>query len=223
MNPKLKSRLTFLCQLFVYSLFKFWHVWLIVVAIIVGALWLRSCREKRAAKEIIAPHVERTRSIEVTPEEVRHIKDIAEWEFLSIETEELAELSRPHALGDDRIVRVYTGTLRLGIDKGRVGDRWFEARGDTALLHLPRIALLDEDFIRETSAEPFYSRGTWDAAAREKLYAEAKQKMLRRCLTRQNLMMARKNCTAQFNKIFFALGFRYVIINYSDKNSISTH
>lgn len=216
MNNKLKSRITFLCQLFVYSVFKFWHVWLIVIAIIVGALWLRSCREERARGEIVAPHVERTRHIAVTPEEVRHIKDIAEWEFLSVQTEELAELSRPRTLGDDRIVRVYTGTLRLGIDKGRVDDRWFEARGDTAVLHLPRITLLDQDFIRETSAEPFYCRGTWDAAAREKLYAQAKQKMLRRCLTKQNLTMARKNCTAQFNKIFFALGFRYVIINYSD-------
>lgn len=214
MNPKVKSRLIFALQLFVYSLFKYWQVWLILVAIVVGAVWLRSCKEQREEGKIVVPHVEKAKTISVTPEEIRAIKDIAQWEFLSVQTEELAELSRERTLGDDRIVRVYNGTLRLGIDKNRLTDRWFEARGDTAVLTLPPIALLDQDFIRETSAEPFYARGEWDAAAKEQLYAQARQKMLKRCLTRENLNKARQNCTAQFDRIFFALGFRFVVVKY---------
>ena len=207
-----KERLTFCLQFLVYSLFNYWKAWLALGLIILGLFLWRDCKNGGT----IAPRigVESDSAIAATPEEVREMQDIFQWEFLSVETEELAELFEKGTFGDRRIARIYDGTLRIGIDQSRLADDWFQARGDTAVLTLPTPALLDDDFILETSAEPFYSSGTWGAGAREKLYNQAKERMKQRCLTPENLEQARNNATYQFQKIFNALGYSTVEVNY---------
>ena len=93
-------------------------------------------------------------------------------------------------------------------------DDWFTAKGDTAVLHLPTVELLDKNFIDEAQTKAFYEKGTWRAEDKNKLYAIAYRKMMARCLTVDNLRAARQQATAQFSQIFFAFGYKYIIINY---------
>ena len=51
--------------------------------------------------------------IDITPNLIESIKDIGEWEFLSINDEELVDTIRHGFFGDDQLVRIYYGTLRL--------------------------------------------------------------------------------------------------------------
>ena len=205
-------RLKALAKVVFYIVVKFRYLWLILLAIVIVALCLRQCRDEWRSGEGL--HVSSNKQIDVSPEEIRKIKDIGQWEFLAIRTEELAELDEKALLGDKQLAQIYTGTVRLGIDMKKAPDDWFTAKGDTAVLYLPTVGLLDKNFIDEEQTKAFYEKGTWRAEDKNKLYALAYRKMMARCLTVDNLRATRQQATVQFSQIFFAFGYKYVIINY---------
>ena len=116
--------------------------------------------------------------------------------------------------GDDELVRIYTGTLRLGIDMADVEEDWISTDGDTLRVMLPPVRLLDANFIDEASARSFYESGRWTQADRKALARKARQKMLARCLTPQNIASAEQNAAAQFHQMLRAMGFPYVSIRF---------
>ena len=207
-----RYRLKVLAKVVFYIVVKFRYLWLILLAIVIVVLCLRQCRDEWRSGEGL--HVSSNKQIDVSPEEIRKIKDIGQWEFLAIRTEELAELDEQALLGDKQLAKIYTGTVRIGIDMKKAPDDWFTAKGDTAVLHLPAVELLDNNFIDEAQTKAFYEKGTWRPEDKNKLYAIAHRKMLARCLTVENLRAARQQASAQFDQIFFAFGYKYVIINY---------
>lgn len=198
----------------VRTLLRFWYVWAAIALLLVAAFWLRGCRDEMMRKGALKVAVKHTDSIDATPQEVRAVREIGQWELLSIRTEELVELSRKGILRDKRIARIYPGTLRIGIDMDRAAPDWFERRGDTAVLRLPRPALLDTNFIDETRVRPLYESGTWEAAAREQLYRKARRQMMERTLTRQNIVTAEQTATSYFTDLLRGLGFDTVMVSY---------
>ena len=131
----------------------------------------------------------------------------------------MAELYKKNALSVSQLSAIYSGTLRLGVDMSKAPEQWFTAKGDTAVLNLPAVGLLDNHFIDEARTRTFYESGTWTAAERESLYQKAKNQMMKRCLTKANLLAARRNSTAHFNQMFFNFGFKFVIINYGVRSN----
>ena len=81
----MKQRIIHFLQLLLYLLMKTWRAWLAVAVIIVGALWLRQCRDERIAAGT-AFRIETSDSIDVTPEEIRAVRQIGQWEFLCVPT-----------------------------------------------------------------------------------------------------------------------------------------
>ena len=150
--------------------------------------------------------------IDVTPQQIRTMRDIGEWEFLSVSDEEMIDTVRRGIFFDDQLVRIYYGTLRLGIDMKQLRDDAFSASGDTLLVTLPPVRLLDDNFIDEARTRSFISKGTWDTSVREDLYQRARQKMLQQCLTPQNLKHARQNAEEQFSEMLRAMGFEHIKI-----------
>ena len=118
---------------------------------------------------------------------------------------------------DDQLVRIYYGTLRLGIDMQQLSDNAFSSRGDTLVATLPVIQLLDQNFIDEARTRSFISKGDWDTSDREALYHRAKAKMLRQCLTPQNIRQAQQNAEEQVSGMLHAMGFKQVIITFEQK------
>ena len=81
---------------------------LLLLIIIGGAMyWLNKDNTVSVAQE------ERTT---LSPTQVESIEAIGQWEFLAISDEELIDTMRHGFFGDDQLVRIYYGTLRLGID-----------------------------------------------------------------------------------------------------------
>lgn len=158
--------------------------------------------------------LERTTKIDRTPEEITRIHQIKQWEFLAANTEEMVDTTRKSFWGDDVLCRIYTGTLRLGIDMEQAPADWFTAKDSTAILRLPPVTLLDERFIDEARTRSFYENGDWDATAKEALYQKAAAQMKRRILTRENMATAETNGRETFTKIFQALGYRHVGISF---------
>lgn len=202
--------------------FRHWKLSLCFLALAgigVGVLWLKSTFSADAP----LLSVEHTTAIETTPEEVRQLRDIGQWELLSAATEEMVELHRTGILHDDHLVCIYRGTLRLGINLHHASADWFRADSTTAILQLPPIELLDENFIDEARTTTFFEEGSWTAADKQKLYQQAKKVMKQRILTPEHLQQAQQNAKEQFSKIFTNLGYHEVLITFAKSPSSDTH
>ena len=180
---------------------------LALIAFILVFSWLMFC-EKDNSMEIAVDD-----KINDTPTQIERIREIGEWEFLSISNEELVDTVRKGLFSDDHLVRIYYGTLRLGIDMHQAAPDWLSVSGDTVRAVLPKVGLLDKNFIDEARTKSFYESGKWKAQDREALYRKAYQQMLRRCMTPDNLRTARENAEAQFKQMFLSMGFKVIIIN----------
>ena len=150
--------------------------------------------------------------IDMTPTQIQSIKAIGEWEFLSVSAEELVDTVRKGIFRNDELVRIYYGTLRLGVNMHHVKPGWLQANGDSVTVSLPQVGLLDKDFIDEARTKPFYEVGSWKPADRETLYRKAYRQMLSHCLTKENLQAAKVNGEAQFRSMMRSLGYKNVNI-----------
>lgn len=172
-----------------------------------------------ASDEPIA-EVKHTESIDTTPEEIRSIRNIRQWEFMAIETEELVEHHEPHTFGDKHLVMIYHGTLRIGIDMDEAPDDWFTpdttstTQRERASLKLPDVKLLDENFIDETRTKTFHEEGTFSSQTKLDLFDTAAQAMKARTLTHANLQAARSAAKDHFTTMFQALGYKKVTIEF---------
>lgn len=149
-----------------------------------------------------------------TPTQIESMRAIGEWEFLSVSNEELVDTVRKGLLSDDHLVRIYYGTLRLGINMHQARPHWLTVSGDTVTAVLPKVGLLDKNFIDEARTKSFYESGSWQESDREALYKKAYRMMLQRCMTPTNLKAAEENAEAQFRKMLLALGYKNVIIKF---------
>ena len=154
--------------------------------------------------------------INVTPEQIESIKAIGEWEFLSIADEEMVDTMRKGIFSDDHLVRIYYGTVRLGINMQQVGPEWIKASGDSIEVTLPKIGLLDRDFIDEARTQSFHESGRWKAADREAMYRKAYKKMLKRCVTPENIKSAKHNGEEQFRQIMKSMGYEHIAIKWKE-------
>ena len=149
-------------------------------------------------------------AIDPTPTQIQSIKDIGEWEFLAVTSEELVDTVRKGFISDDHLARIYYGTVRLGINMHQVEPRWIVATGDSITVTLPQPGLLDKDFIDEARTKSFYESGKWSHQDREKLYQKAYRQMLNHSMTKENLQHARENGEEQFRRMMKTMGFEHV-------------
>ncbi len=154
-------------------------------------------------------------TIDLTPAQITRIRSIGKWEFLSVRMEEIVDTTHHRMLlSDEQLIRIYQGTVRLGIDMNQLADNWFSARGDTAFLHLPPIRALDERFIDEANVQTFYEAGSWDNQARERLYQKARRQMKARLHRTSAYRQAEANGREQMTSLMRSFGFRTVVVKF---------
>ena len=152
--------------------------------------------------------------INLTPEQIQSIRDIGQWEFLSISNEELVDTVRKGVFSDDQLVRIYYGTLRLGVDLSKTKKNWITAHGDTIVVRLPKVGLLDKEFIDETRTKAFYESGRWTARDREALYRKARRQMMSHALTKENLKTAEANAEHEVRRMMSAMGYNNITVKF---------
>lgn len=155
--------------------------------------------------------------IDITPEQIQSIKAIGEWEFLSITDEDMVDTTRSRLFGNDRLVRIYYGTMRLGINMHHTKPGWIKPSGDSVSVTLPPVELLDHDFIDEARTRSFHESGRWTAEDREAMYRRAHRMMKARGLTPANINTARNNADAQMRSMLRAIGFRHITIRFENR------
>ena len=210
--PQEKSRLGCWSALWwcVKKIVKHWRITLIVIALAFiaygGMVVYRNLTSTDSAVD---------KPIAQSPEEIIHLRSIGQWEFLSVESEELVERHHTGLMSDRDLICIYRGTLRIGVDLRKLPEDWVEVKGRNAIVHLPQPSLLDENFLDESRTTVFMEQGLFRAEEREAMIAEAKNKMKQRALTTDNLSIARRNAESQFQKLFHAMGYEDVIVEFA--------
>ena len=210
--PQEKSRLGCWSALWwcVKKIVKHWRITLIVIALAFiaygGMVVYRNLTSTDTAVD---------KPIAQSPEEIVHLRSIGQWEFLSVESEELVERHHTGLMSDRDLICIYRGTLRIGVDLRKLPEDWVEVKGRNAIVHLPQPSLLDENFLDESRTTVFMEQGLFRAEEREAMIAEAKNKMKQRALSTDNLSIARRNAESQFQKLFLAMGFEDVIVEFA--------
>ena len=151
--------------------------------------------------------IAKSEKIDITPLQIRSIEQIGEWSFLEINDEELVDTVRHGFFSDDKLVRIYYGTLRLGINLKEAHEGWLAFEGDTLCAVLPPIRLLDNNFIDEARTRSFIESGKWTHQDRKAMYDRAARMMRQRGLTRANYQTARSNAKAQFEQMLRSMGY----------------
>lgn len=182
----------------------------LVVVVIIALRWL--VRSLSHSEVTVAANEQ----IDITPEQIYSIKALGEWEFLAIANEELVDTVRKNILKDDHLVRIYYGTVRLGVNMHQVSPGWIRTAGDSIEVVLPKIGLLDRDFIDEARSKSFFESGKWSPKDREALYRKAYKKMLHRSLTKENINKAQQNGEAQFRQMMRSMGYEHVSIRFEN-------
>ena len=180
-----------------------------------AAIWLYSAVKQTEVSVAV------DEGIDVTPEVIESIEAIGQWEFLAIDDEELVDTLRKGFFSDDKLARIYYGTLRIGIDTRQLERGWLQADGDSIMVTLPDVTLLDRHFIDEARTKSFYESGRWSAEVREALYKKAYRQMLRNSMTPKNLDAARKNGEAQILRLLRTLGLQRVRIIWQPSSTAS--
>lgn len=196
------------------SMLRRWLLRLVLLAVVALAVVqaVRRVTTGRSFSSLFRFSVSRPLEVGPTPMRIDAVRDIGQWEFLSIDDEEVIDtLRRRWLTSDDQLVRIYRGTLRLGIDFHQCADDWAMACGDTVKVRLPQVHLLDNLFIDEARVRTFYESGHWDAATRTDMLHRAEAAMRRRCLTPDNMRLARQSAHDQLTRFFQALGYRQVV------------
>ena len=202
----------------VKKMVKHWRITLIVIALAFiaygGMVVYRNLTSTDTAVD---------KPIAQSPEEIVHLRSIGQWEFLSVESEELVERHNSGLMSDRDLICIYRGTLRIGVDLRKLPEDWVEVKERNAIVHLPQPSLLDENFLDESRTTVFMEQGLFRAEEREAMIAEAKNKMKQRALTTDNLSIARRNAESQFQKLFAAMGYEEVIVVFDTKKETQNH
>jgi hypothetical protein len=183
---------------------------LAVVLLLAGFFWLRDLTKDDHFT------VGSDTQIDVTPTQIMSIKAIGEWEFLAVNAEELVDTVRKGFFTDDQLVRIYYGTLRLGIDMSQLEPEWITVSGDSVTLLLPKVGLLDTDFIDEARTKPFFESGKWKPEDKEAMYKKAYRQMKAHCLTKENLQAAEANGEEQMRNMMRSMGYKNIKITWKN-------
>lgn len=190
---------------------KWAFITILVLALLVlgvGAYLLNRVSENSATTEV-------DQRIDVTPTQITAMKQIGQWEFLSVSDEELVDTLRPGFFSDDELIRIYYGTMRLGIDMSDANESWISHDNDTIEVTLPPIRLLDDRFIDEARTKSFFESGSWSDADREAMYQRARQRMMARGLSKSNMESAEQNASRQFYQMMRSMGFEHVKVRFA--------
>lgn len=161
-------------------------------------------------------HSEDTSEMIMTPSEIESIRRIGQWEFMAINDEELVDTVRKGFFSDDHLVRIYYGTIRLGLDLSDFGASRISRHEDSLAVRLPQITLLDNHFIDEARTQSFHESGSWSNKDRQALYERARHKMKTRCITPATCEGTRQLAESQVRRLLMAMGYEKVSISFDE-------
>lgn len=169
--------------------------------------WKSEKDKDESEKEIIA----------ITENVITDLREIGEWEFYNIATEELVDTTITGLISDKQLTLIYKGTLRLGINFKEVQNDWFYSpHKDSVFCLLPKVKLLDENFINETSTRVLYENGTFEPNVRAEMTGRAYKQMKERNLKASSYAIAKKSAEQGITQYLANFGYKYIEVMWKE-------
>ena len=155
--------------------------------------------------------------IAITENVITDLREIGEWEFYNIATEELVDTTITGLISEKQLTLIYKGTLRLGINFKEVQDDWFYSpHRDSVFCLLPKVKLLDENFINETSTRVLHENGTFEPNVRAEMTRRAYRQMKERNLKASNYTIAQKSAEQGITQYLANFGYKYIEVMWKE-------
>lgn len=187
-----------------------WKVCVVVVLVACGYIGLRYFTDVSFS----------TSHTSTTATRIDKIKEIGEWEFLSIHTEEMVEAreTKEHKYWfneEKQLIRIYPATLHIGFDlKKDTKEGWIKANGDTIDVVLPHTHLLDERFVDEAASRSVIEDGSWMHKDRDMLLKKAEVLIKKKYLTSEKLQHTDTVAKQQVEQFLQSIGFKVINIKF---------
>ena len=162
--------------------------------------------------------------VDETPALVDSIRAIGEWQltYLDIETQIDTVRSRWLGLVHDKVVRRYYGHVSLGIDMQKLSADWYYRHGDSISLTLPKVRILDQNFIDESRTklvEADDDEFEQDPQTKQDMLDRAHRIMLQRASTHEVLSKAERQATNRLTRRFQNIGYKHVEVYFGDTSA----
>jgi len=157
--------------------------------------------------------------------EVGHIQisDISKTEKLKVLTmykevivsQYKQEHGRFFGTNDYQIHSIYPGRVDLGFDLSKCDENWISMSGDTAIVSLPAVEILNKDkwLIDETKKQTPIEDGKWYAADYDKMAHRANALIIRNCELDNCYTLAEQQGFKVISNLLKTLGYENIKIN----------
>lgn len=179
--------------------------WILLVVALIAYFCLNKCADSTAKEDP---------KIDETPTYITSIEEISEWEFLTVQMEEMVDTTISKLFSTKQLTKIYSGTARLGIDSKKAPKNWINCHHDTADVKLPPIQLIDKEIIDDTQTRTFFEKGEMTAAVKERMFQIAKKKMKETAMSEENIQAAEANAIQHFKSMFIAMGYKVVNVSF---------
>ena len=156
------------------------------------------------------------------------LKDIAptmQLRTLTIQKELLVSQYRqnPWYQGDDEIHVVYPGRIDLGFDLSRCGDDWLQVVGDSTLVHMPAVEILNAKSNYTGLADVKIEVGKWQPDDMNRLHDRANAMMLRSCEAEDCYRRAEELGAKALTDLLSSFGYHNITVSIDHRDSYGSY
>jgi|GEM_PF-2278293 len=125
------------------------------------------------------------------------------------------------SLSDDMICAIYPARLDFGFDLSGCDSSWLSAKGDTLLVKMPPVRVLNKDgaSVDEARKRVPIERGVWSVEDNRALSSLAGASMLRSCERDDCYREAEKQGRIYLENLFHSFGFENVLVEIEPRRS----
>lgn len=161
------------------STLRLYSAVLLLAILIIGGVWI-ALRHLSATSDVAVSDESR---VATTAAVLDSLRSIGQWELASVSCETVIDTTRSRYFGlrHDRLTRRYAGRLSVGIDLRHGGVSAASHAGDTLLITLPAVGLLDTMFLDESQTTVLRSTDKGferDAPTALAMLARARRRMI---------------------------------------------
>ena len=144
---------------------------------------------------------------------------------LSIQKELLVSQYRanPWYIGDDEIHVVYPGRIDLGFDLSKCREDWLQVEGDTTIVYMPPVEILNANSNYTGLADVKIEVGKWQAADMNLLHDRANAQMLRSCEAEDCYRRAEELGAKVLTELLTSFGYQNITVSIDRRDSYGSY
>jgi hypothetical protein len=126
-------------------------------------------------------------------------------------------------MGNDEIHVVYPGRIDLGFDLSKCQDDWLTVQGDSTLVHMPAVEILNKNSNLTGLADVKIEVGKWQVADMNLLHDRANAQMLRSCEAEDCYRRAEELGAKALTELLSSFGYQNITVSIDHRASYGSY